>query len=300
MSCKSSEVIIEAKILTALQHGSYEELLTTVDQAVSESVELFGDDAMLYATYSGRVVVANGNGQFFESQYKIADGNVVSFSDVQELNIRSSAQEMTSRAVQGFYEGQSLGLLGLTNVLGYSGSDPVQEAQANYDRLFSGGGLWRKHLADNKEVISRYGWDADYGTLEAFIEPLFGDVYREGSNADSEEYRESVNQNLSSLEMRLAKMLNLAKQAFERYRKKIDIAHDEESDGVLSQFEAFAEDYMAHLAEVGAAISEAVANGREGCVACSALAYDEVAKRMKNLELGRRFICKIEKEFARQ
>jgi hypothetical protein len=247
------------------------------------------------------VVVVNGDAKFLSAKYSIGDGFVINFGEPKMLDVKLvSEEDIVSNSVQSFLDGKSLheGLKGLVGLVGSDPGSAFSEMLNRLKMLFSKGGLWRNSLKGREEEVGGFAWDADYGDLNIFSDPIFEHLYEGDTDVDLEEYRDDVRDRLINLESRIVKILGLATGAFEEFRHKASAVRDYESDSVLSQFDAFSEDYLSHLSDVGTVVSEAVRDSGDGCVQCSALVHDEVVKRMKELELGGRFIRKTSALFT--
>jgi hypothetical protein len=284
------DMIVEAKVLHDLQLGSYEELLQSLDRAVAES-DMFGDEAVLFSSYSSRVVVMNEDGEFFSARYKNRDGVVV-FKGIESLDVSVISEDDVVRGgVDSFLDGSSLSdsLRSLINLRNEDADSLVDRTRHALDKLFAGGKVWRKYIEENKELIGSFSWDASYGSLKVNMRPMFG--LDEGGD------REDVTEALVALEGRLATVLVETNNAFQKY-VEVSNVRDEGSDEVMSRFESFAGDYIDYLGDVNGFLSRAVVESHDGCVTCSSIVYDEIFKRFRELDLGGRFVRKVSAQFT--
>ena len=292
---RGNEVIIEEKVLSELRDGSLEQTISLVEEAVRES-DKFGNSPNPFSTHEKKVIVYNEDNEFFSARYYIEDGGIVKLSHVKPLDVGALKKEdVASRGVDGFMEGISLreSLLGLVQIIGQEAPVPLADMEVKVDRLFAGGGIWRKHLGENKDKIAAFGWDADYGDLKVENEPLFTNSTKE----ELEEGRPELIAALARLEKRLANVQAKTSESFKKYQGKTQSPHDPNDSNVLVQFESFCQDYLSHSAKVLELVSEAIRDSGEGCVECSAFVHDQVIMRMRELELGGRFIQKVSAEF---
>jgi len=297
MSHGKNDMIVEAKVLHDLQKGSYEELLQSLDRAVIENQDLFGDDAVLFASHLDRVIVINEGGQFFSANYTNRDG-VIRFGKVDELDVNAVTEEsIVASAVDNFFEGESLaeGLKGLMDLRQGIDESPIAKTRESLSRLFGGGRLWRRYVDEHSERVSNFAWDADYGSLKIDVRPIFSD---RGSDVIEDE--QEVMSALINLERRLVESLNKTTEIYKAYQEETKDLRSDEADQVLSRFESFASDYIDHLTEVSNFASNAVRRGRDGNVSCAAITHDEIAARFKELELGGRFVRKVSSQFLQQ
>jgi len=296
-------IIVESKVLHGLQVGSYEELLTNLDEAISDekSQAMLGASAVLFATYPKHVIVINEEGKFFSVDYENKDG-IVKIGAAKKIDVAVlSEDDVISRAVDNFADGKSLKDSLRKLVEGCAKCDsPLEEIQRVVGALFSRGRIFRSYLSEHYDVIGQFAWDADYGKLGMEIDPKFSDLYSdEISESEIELHRKEVIDDLVSVEGRLQKKVAEVSEAFEEFQNRTIEPRGEELDGMLSKFESFSADYIDYLTEVADFVSDTVRKSNEGCVACAAFVHDEVARRFREVELGGRFIRKVATEFTR-
>lgn len=293
-------IIIESKVLHGLQVGSYEELLTSLDEAISneKNQAMFGENAILFATYPKHVVVVNESGKFFSVDYENKNG-VVKIGPAKKIDVSVlSESDVLSRAVDNFADGKSL-KESLRSLVGNCAkcNSPLQLVQEAIMVLFSGGRIFRSYLDEHKDTIGQFSWDADYGKLDLGVNPKFSVVYSdEISESSIEAHRKSVTENLIALEGRLQRKVVEVSEAFDEFQHRTVGTRDEEVDAMLSKFESFAGDYIDYLTEVANFVSNTIR--RSECVACAAFVHDEVARRFSEIELGGRFVRKVATEFT--
>jgi len=207
-----------------------------------------------------------------------------------------SESDVVTKGVEGFFQGGSLseGLRGVINLRKSHKESLLEKTQQALSVLLSGGKVWRDRLAQNKENISSFAWDAEFGDLKIDM-PVFGEMLEADDVGD--DILKQVIEGLMVLEQRLFRRLNQVKIAYEDYQQQTLDMRDDERDEVMSQFESFTSDYIDHLSEIANFVSEAVLESHGNCVDCSVLVHDEVAKVYKELELGGRFVRKIAAQF---
>lgn len=289
-------LVVEARAIKDLRHGSFEDLIADMDRSVFESSQ-FGDNPVLFSTHSDHIVVLNEDGIFFSAKYGVKDEKIL-LSNVQQIEINVMTEdELVNNGIDKFYDSSSL-LQNLRMLVDMRLDESVDRARGDLNVLFSHGEIWRKYVRENEDQIGAYAWDAGLGSLDLGVSQKFEDICGgEVADDDLESRREEVLDSLVGLESRLHRRYLKAKEAFEEFHRSTDM-RDPEADEVLSRFEAFAENYLDHLLEMSNYASKAVVEGRDGCVVCSAMIHDSFAKHFRDIELGGRFVQKVSSEFA--
>lgn len=280
--------------------GSLEERVCLVHDAVINE-DLWNGNAVPFATFEDRVIVMNDEGKFFDTVYDVKDG-LVKFGSVKLLSMEEIP---ASEAVSGLVEDvmDAMGdekvlkesISGLVSMA--SGRSKVEETKSELKRLFSGGGVWRKMLEDNRDVYTKYGWDYRFGK-PIMLKPRFEDIY-EIDEVGLEEHRNRVMAGLKKVETHLGDFLDRASRNSRSVSRKTVGIRNEEDDKILSQIDSFSSDYVKHLAEIKQYVNSAARKAESGCVLCAAIIHDEIAKRFNNLELGERVIRKVSAQFRR-
>ena len=241
-------------------------------------------------------------GKFIGAKYEIRDGNLVRFMETKELAVpvidpESMTDDMVKKAVDNFFENGDIGesMMGIISVMP-SKKSPVDQIQDKIDNLFAGGNLWRKQIEQNKEKSVAHGWDYGLG-VPMNIKPKFENVCEGLVNDDElEDFEEETEGALRDIESKFMDMYEAVLVSYQNYKGataglKNKDGKETEEDRVLSNFEAFSEDYLDHLKEVVEFISESVKE--TGCVVCRAIVHDAIAHRARELELAGRLIRKV-------
>jgi len=288
-------MLIESKVLSELQRGSFEDKLMTVSKAVRQG-NVFGEEVVLFATYDDKVIVANDKGEFLESEYSIKEG-IVSFRRVKPVLVESvSTDRVVSGGVDGFYSGGGLteSMRSLVALSGDEQSSLLEDVSVELKKVFSGGGVWKRYLNENRGMINKYVWDVSYAMDKYSKGKMFFDALsslEEDKDYLRDELSRMLEKESKALRARLNKMLSFAEASYERFRSgSVNIEED-----FRAGFESFASDYVQYLKSVVRVISESIIEHDEECL-CMAKVHDEVSSRLFDMALAGRFVQKISLE----
>lgn len=297
---RSLHQIFEEKTLQKIVCGSFEEQLTAVDNAVADEVETFGENAILFATFSGHAIVINESGNFLSAKYTYSNGKV-RFYKTESLDVPVLSSDSASKdAVDSFLRGDSISenLRSLVKTSLVSGESALEEVRNILEGIFAKGKTWKKFIEENRAKMAQFAFDPEYGSPKIEVQSAFEDLYGdEIEESELEGRRGDVVSSLAKIEERIVGLQNVTSEAYEKYIAETGDNHEREDDQILTQFESFADDYLNYIDEVNDFISANINTSKTSCVACLALVHDETVKQVEELELGSRLIRKISTSF---
>ena len=288
---KDCSPFVEVSVLSELQSGSYESLLTSLIEAIEKS-DFFSDGVSLFATHQDHAVVVSEEGVFSSVGYGIGDDGTVSLFKPKTMKVKLMSEgDVVSSGVNGFYNGDGIGeaMLGLMR-MGNSDGGALEKLKSRLDRLFSGGQIWKKEVEKNREALGEYAWDARYGKITGF-HPKFGGL--EESDDLSEVAGEVISE-LVRIEKKLGEMSSAVQEAYVFQRDRTSVGRDVNVENEVACYESFASDYIKYLDEVLGFVSQSIkeANGG-GCVLCAAMVHDEISACFSDLDLVGRLVRKV-------
>jgi hypothetical protein len=305
----ASQKMVDGDLLSKLLEGSYETMISRVDDAVLAHADLFGGadgvEVRALGTYPNHVIVANSEGGFYRAAYTVTeDTSTVSFGEVERVQIpvkeaselSVEARESAAQAVEAIMSGDDeaatkavANLYGMVQAGVRLTAESVEDATKS---LFADGTDWGLAIRDNEKSIRGFvGADAD----RDLPKPKFEHI--ESLDGDEDRARKIVGGALRRLRESLATMhtsLALAREINENYVLKAD---GPDVGLAAEDFVAFVESFNSDLAAMKGMAEDAVAVSTDGDVKSLARIHDTMAARMYETGLAAAFCEKFARRF---
>jgi hypothetical protein len=306
----TSQKMVDGDLLSKLLAGSYETMISKVDEAVLAHADLFGGaegvEVRALGTYPNHVIVANSEGDFYRAAYSVTeDTSTVSFGEVERVQIpvkeaselSAEARESAAQAVEAIMAGDDekaakavANLYGMVLAGVHLTTESIEDSLKTYLDDHTD---WSLAIRDNEKAIRAFvGAEAN----RSLPKPRFEHI--ESLTEDDDRARKIVGGALRALRESLSVMntgMALARQINDSYTLKAEGAADV---GLAHEdFIAFVESFSGDLAAVKGLVEDAVAVSVDGDVKSLARIHDTVAARMYEMGLAAAFCERFARRF---
>lgn len=305
----TSQKMVDGDLLSKLLEGSYEAMISRVDEAVLAHADLFGGsdkvDVRAVGTYPSHVIVVNSGGDFFRAVYNVVeDANTVSLGEVERVQIpvkeaselsveaREKAEQAVEAIMSGDDDAASKAVFDLYGMVRSGVRLTAESVEDAVKRLFAEDADWSVAIHDNEKAIQDFvGSEANRDLPKPRFVHI--DVFE-----DEERHRKVIGGALKRLKESLATLhvgMSLAREIDESYSQP---AYGN-ADGAMAMadFIAFVESFDSDLSTMKGLIEDAVAVSADGDLVTLARIHDDVADRMHEVGLAAAFCEKFARRF---
>jgi len=299
-----NEAVVPVEAVQKLVEGSMEQFTAYLDEAVLNETHKFdldeGETAGRLATFDDRVVVGTSGGRYFQVPYSVGkDG--FEFGEAEQLdvpvmesitdpkNLRDYTFSIVDSILSEDVDVAASKLVSLTSLyesMESSERDYVAEVMA----ALAGERPWRAVYNEQRNDITRHVLDRIESIRESQLEARYAPLY-EGDEIPEErfeDFRESVDSDLSVLAHRLEAVHHAVESSYFPFRESVDLDDLTEDDEVVGHFCFFAEDLMEDMQELRQLVAEAMQH--EQCVMCLGHIYDSIAESLVDYEVAGAFV----------
>jgi hypothetical protein len=298
--------LIPASEIKRLSEGSYEQLISRLEEAVAkDSKRIFGSvqETELISTFPGHAIVLGENGDFRQIRFESAQDGNLAITAIQEVavphftknNLNEFVEREASLVVDSFMRG------GLTEAWSrLRGIIPYVEGDRKYseEKLLSvmmesvrASRPWKTLFEEKQSEIKRVLWEdlaeLDQNRLRAkFIKIYDGDLIED----NREGYKGLVESDLNYLSKRARALLCMIESAEQTVRPVLKSLKESGKDDILTTFGAFTEDLIDDLGRICDIVDSRCSNLHT--ISNLGKLYDTLAEELYIYEVAGLFIDK--------
>jgi len=291
---------VDGDFLRSLLAGSFEAMISNVDQVATESADLFRsegeEDVRVLGTYPNHLIVANSAGEFFKAEYSV-EGDEMKLGQVKRIDVpvkeaselSQDARRVSEAVVDAMFSGEDgvaiQGIEELHSLVSRGVKLTMDSVMEGVVRATSDDNAWVRECSANESDMRKLAGSAAHANL---IAPRFESI---------EESNETVDRVIMSSAKKLAGFCEEVSNRIAVAQASIDGGIDLDT-AALSEYVQLVASLSESLSEILGCLSDglAISEGTD-CIGLARV-HDAVAAKVYELNLSSAFVEGVALKFA--